>query len=128
MRESGQSAEGQRNVFVKRYEKYVAREDREEIGEGEAAGPHASDNPMMVMVDESTGNKYMRAVLHEGLGVDGDHSWLVKDMHQELKAWGHPGGGQNPLVWKKRWGARHRGGARSLGSVPWRADNPGAAP
>ena len=54
----------------------------------------------MVMVDESTGNKYMRAVDHKGLGPDGDNSWLVKDMHQELKAWGHPGGGQNPLILK----------------------------
>ena len=114
LREFGKSAEGQRNVPIKRYEKYVAREDQEEIGEEGAvpeggrhdapeaseAGPHASDNPMMVMVDESTGNKYMRAVPHKGLGVEGDQSWLVKDMHQELKAWGHPGGGQNPLILK----------------------------
>ena len=42
----------------------------------------------MVMVDESTGNKYMRMVEHKGLEGEGDNSWLVKDMHQELKAWG----------------------------------------
>ena len=53
---------------------------------------------MLVMVDEATGNKYMRAVDHKGLGPDGDNSWLVKDMHQELKAWGHPGGAQNELI------------------------------
>ena len=28
----------------------------------------ASDNPMLVMVDESTGNRYMRAVGKNGLG------------------------------------------------------------
>ena len=55
---------------------------------------------MMVMVDEQTGNKYMRAVNQKGLGPDGDASWLVKDMHQELKSWGHPGGGQNALILK----------------------------
>ena len=52
------------------------------------AKPHTSDNPMMVMVDESNGNKYMRSVDHKGLGGDGDNSWLIKDMHEELKAWG----------------------------------------
>ena len=31
-----------------------------------AADTHASDNPMMVMVDESTGNRYMRAVPTKG--------------------------------------------------------------
>ena len=55
---------------------------------------------MMVMVDESTGNKYMRCVEHKGLGLDGDNSWLVKDVHQELKAWVHPGGAGNELVLK----------------------------
>ena len=67
--------------------------------EGRAA-PHASDSPVMVMVDEATGNKYMRAVPHKGLGVDEDNSWSVKDMHQELKSWGHPGGDTNPLILK----------------------------
>ena len=54
----------------------------------------------MVMVDEATGNRYMRAVEHKGLGGEGDESWLVKDMHQELKSWGHPGGGKNALILK----------------------------
>ena len=54
----------------------------------------------MVMVDASTGNKYMRMVEHRGLEGEGDYSWLVKDMHQELKSWGHPGGGQNNIVLK----------------------------
>ena len=54
----------------------------------------------MVMVDEATGNKYMRMIDHTGLGGDGDNSWLVKDMHQELKSWGHPGGARNALILK----------------------------
>ena len=41
------------------------------------------------MKDESTGNRYMRAVGHKG--VDG-MDWLIKDLHEELKSWGHMGG------------------------------------
>ena len=55
---------------------------------------------MMVMIDESTGNKYMRSVARKGLGPDGDSSWLGKDMHQELKSWGHPGAGRNEIILK----------------------------
>ena len=91
--EIGRSIEGPRNVLVKRYERFVEHEDREDTSEEEVQGPHAAESPMIVMVDEQTGNKYMRAVNHKGLGPDGDASWLVKDMHQELKSWGHPGGG-----------------------------------
>ena len=42
----------------------------------------------------------MRSVDHKGLGPEGDNSWLVKDMHQELKSWGHPGGAKNALILK----------------------------
>ena len=55
---------------------------------------------MMVMVDKSTGSKYMRAVDHKGLEGQGDNSWLVRDMHEELKSWGYPGGGRNPIILK----------------------------
>ena len=37
------------------------------------------------MKDESTGNRYLRAVGHKGVEGMG---WLVKDLHEELKAWG----------------------------------------
>ena len=60
----------------------------------------ASDNPMMVMVDEETGNRYMRAVGKKGLGEGAEMEWLIKDMHEELKAWGHPGGAGNELILK----------------------------
>ena len=104
--EMGKSTVGQRNVLAKRYERYRSQEGEGEDLEEEAEGggvdprPHASDRPMMVMVDESTGNKYMRSVDHKGLGPDGDNSWLVKDMHQELKSWGHPGGAGNRIILK----------------------------
>ena len=41
---------------------------------------------MTVLADESTGSKYMRAVDHNGLEGHGDNSWLVRDMHEELKS------------------------------------------
>ena len=106
--EMGKSTSGPRHALVKIYHQHAISEALEgqatpsgasagEEGGASSSGarPHASENPMMVMVDESTGNKYMRIVTHKGLGPDGDNSWLVKDMHQELKSWGHPGGGRN---------------------------------
>ena len=99
----GKSDKGQRGALMRPYEMYADLEDQEEVQAGastdvptpsgdssSAQSPHASERPMMVMIDESTGNKYMRSVDHKGLGPDGDNSWLVKDMHQE----GNPGGTQ----------------------------------
>ena len=104
LRKLGNSDRGQRSDLIKRYEMYADVEEQEEdpdgagtdvpssdAGSSRTRAPHASARPMMVMIDESTGNKYMRAVDHKGLGPEGDNSWLVKDMHQELKAWGLPG-------------------------------------
>ena len=104
LREMGKSDKGQRGALMRRYEMYADLEDQEEVQAWAGAdvstpsgdssrpqAPHASEIPMMVMVDESTGNKYMRSVDHKGLGPDGDNSWLVKDMHQELKSWGTHG-------------------------------------
>ena len=39
LKDLGKSNEGQRNVFIKRYEKCAAQEDQEEMGDGEAVGP-----------------------------------------------------------------------------------------
>ena len=113
LREMGKSIKGQRSVLVRRYEQAAAQEEidgpeaeeesKEKSGcaEGEKGQkPHATEHPVMVMVDEATGNKYMRMVDHKGLEGDGDSSWLVKDMHQELKSWGHPGGARNALILK----------------------------
>ena len=52
----------------------------------------ASANPIMVMADERTGEKYARAVGHKGMGKDQDMEWLIKDMSNELKVLGHSGG------------------------------------
>ena len=105
--EIGKSAEGARNVVIKHYEKYAVQEDQERPqdesgGKGSEEQPdhsaHASESPMMVVGDESTGDEYMRALNRKGLGPDGDNHWLVRDMHQELQAWGYPGSAQNGFV------------------------------
>ena len=135
LRELGKSDKGSRGTLIGRYEKYADPDDQEaaqdEVGrerESDRQAPHASERPMMVMVDEATGNKYMRAVDHKGLGPDGDNSWLIKDMHQELKAWGHPGGAQNELIIKSdgepaivavREALARCHGGRGAGSLPW---------
>ena len=52
------------------------------------------------MIDEDTGNKYMRMVPCKGLGENGEAKWVVKDLHEEFKSWGRPGGGNNSLILK----------------------------
>ena len=99
LRMLGKSDAGPRNVLNKRLKECSQDEDKNEELEEETRG-HASDSPLSVMVDENSGNKYARSVDHKGLGEEGDNSWLIKDMHQELKAWGYPGEGQNALILK----------------------------
>ena len=60
----------------------------------------ASDNPILVMLDESTGEKWARAVGQKGLGVDGNMDWLIKDLSEELKSWGHAGGEGGHIILK----------------------------
>ena len=67
LREIGKSDKGARGVLIKRYEKYAPQDEvgEDAVEEGAEAGEptaHASENPTIVMVDESTGNRYMRAV------------------------------------------------------------------
>ena len=56
-------------------------EDDDEHGQN-----RASDFLAIVMVDESTGNKYMRMVPCKGLGENGEAKWVTNDLHEELKA------------------------------------------
>ena len=60
----------------------------------------ASENPLIVMTDEGTGEKYVRAVGQKGLGAEGEMDWLIKDLSTELKVWGHPGGDGSSLIFK----------------------------
>ena len=63
-------------------------------------GDRAAEYPMIVMIDESTDNRYMRAVGKKGLGENGEMEWLIKDMNDELKSWGYTGGPEEELIFK----------------------------
>ena len=60
----------------------------------------ASVNPLLVMVDEGTGEKYARAVGRKGLGDRNEMDWLIKDMSAEIKSWGHAGGVSGSIILK----------------------------
>ena len=52
----------------------------------------ASSHPVLVMLDEQTGERYARVVAQKGLGDPEHADWLIKDLAEELRAWGHTGG------------------------------------
>ena len=64
------------------------------------ADEKADKNPLIVMVDESTGEKYARAVGKKGIGEENEMEWLVKDMSEEMKSWGHQGGDGGHIILK----------------------------
>ena len=43
--------------------------------------------PCIVMVNEATGERYARVVAKKGVGPEID--WVIRDMTEELKMWGH---------------------------------------
>ena len=49
----------------------------------------AKVNPVIAMVDEETGERYARAAGNKGIGNNGELDWLIMDMADELKSWGH---------------------------------------
>ena len=63
------------------------------------ADEKADKNPLIVMVDESTGEKYARAV-GKGIGDENEMEWLVKDMSEDMKSWGHEGGDGGHIILK----------------------------
>ena len=57
----------------------------------------ASTNPLFIMIDEGTKDKYARAVGKKGVT---DMDWLIKDIVAELKSWGHQGGEGGEIIMK----------------------------
>ena len=60
----------------------------------------ACSNPIIAMIDEETGDKYARAVGVKGLGEEEGMEWLIKDVSEEMKSWGHTGGPEEHLILK----------------------------
>ena len=127
LKRAGRAHKGSRQTVIKRYKEHLAQEGdaEEDAGQEEERGMAAlaSENPFIVMLDEENGNRYMRSVDKKGLGEDGDLSWLVQDMHQELKSWGYPGGGTNALILKSD-GESDSCCARGARKVSWGQDEP----
>ena len=63
-------------------------------------GESAHQSPVLVVLDESTGERYARAVGHKGIGSDGSQDWLIRDLAEELKTWGHAGGTAGHVIIK----------------------------
>ena len=96
---------GSRSELEKRFNEFK-RQTLAEAGmsssdeEEDEEGHRAADHPAIVMVDEETGNKYMRMVPCKGLGESGEAKWIINDLHEELKSWGRPGGNGNAIILK----------------------------
>ena len=60
----------------------------------------ASKNPLLVIVNEASGEKYARAVRRKGVRDDTEMLWLVKDICEELESWGHRGGSGGKIILK----------------------------
>ena len=60
----------------------------------------AKKSPLIVMVNEQTGERYARATGRKGVGQEGEMDWLIKDMSEELKLWGHQGGENGKVIAK----------------------------
>ena len=67
----------------------------------------AKENPVLVLLNEISNEKYARATGRKGVGTEGVMEWLIKDVSEELKPWGHAGGEGGNIILKcdgeKHW-------------------------
>ena len=68
---------------------YMSKEDERACGD-----------PLTVVVDEGTGERYGIAIGNKGVAEEGERHWLVKDASEELNTWGHPGGENGKITFK----------------------------
>ena len=59
-----------------------------------------------------------RAVEKKGIGEENEMEWLVKDMSEEMKSWGHQGGDGGHIILKSD-GEVDRGFEDGIREVPW---------
>ena len=67
-------------------------------------------NPMLVLKEEKDGEVYARMVAHKGLHEGEEGTWIVSDILEELKSWGHQGGEKGHVILKSD-------GERAIGAV-----------
>ena len=59
-----------------------------------------TNNPVLVVLNEKTNEKYARAAGQKGIGTEGAVQWLVKDVAAEMRTWGHQGGTGGKIIMK----------------------------
>ena len=80
----------------------------------------ANEHPMLVAVDESTGEKFARTTGKKGVeGCD----WLIKEVSEELRVWGHAGGTGGKIILKCDGGECVNGIPKRASEVPWGSDH-----
>ena len=60
----------------------------------------AKENPVLVVLNEATNERYARATGRKGVGTEGIMDWLVRDVSEEMKSWGHAGGVGGNIILK----------------------------
>ena len=55
---------------------------------------------MLVVVNESPGDKSARWTGRKGVGDDGECDWITKELSEEMKTWGHAGGQGGKIILK----------------------------
>ena len=53
-----------------------------------------------MIVNEETNERYARATGQKGIGTEGVMDWLIRDVSEELKSWGHAGGTGGKIIFK----------------------------
>ena len=60
----------------------------------------ASANPILVIVDEESGERFARMTGCKGLGESGSMDWLFQEISRTWKSWGHTDGPEQQLIVK----------------------------
>ena len=64
------------------------------------ADEEAKENPMLVILNEQSGEIFARMTGRKGVGDGGECDWLIKEVSRELKGWGHAGGIGGKIILK----------------------------
>ncbi len=63
-------------------------------------GDEAKEFPLIVVVNEESGEKFARATGKKGVGDAGECDWVIKELSEEMKTWGHAGGTGGKIILK----------------------------
>ena len=83
------------------------------------------NNPMLVMINEVTGERFARAAGHKGAGDDGSLDWLIKEASEELKTWGAPGRCRRKKYPEERWRGINQSVEVGDWKISWWRGHPG---